>query len=108
MSSISGSSSGSDSLRLSSFELLIKPITSSSRASGLVYTPTSAYIQYRPFSSQSDVFSFTVLVLEVIAGQKNATSSSDARNQTLHNFDNICIRTLARERDKTNDRSLFN
>ncbi|KAJ0716299.1 putative protein kinase RLK-Pelle-DLSV family [Helianthus annuus] len=30
------------------------------------------YIQYRRFSSQSDVFSFGVLVLEVIAGQKNA------------------------------------
>ncbi|KAM0058756.1 hypothetical protein Hdeb2414_s0005g00173871 [Helianthus debilis subsp. tardiflorus] len=41
-SSISGSSSssGSCSLRLGSFELLTEPITSSSRASRLVYTPS--------------------------------------------------------------------
>ncbi|KAJ0759290.1 putative DNA helicase [Helianthus annuus] len=41
MSSISGWRSGSGSLRLDSFELLTEPITSSSRASGLVYTPNS-------------------------------------------------------------------
>ncbi|MFS8007592.1 putative protein kinase RLK-Pelle-DLSV family [Helianthus anomalus] len=38
------------------------------------------------YSSQTDVFSFGVLVLEVIAGQKNIPSPTDTRSQMLNNL----------------------
>ncbi|KAF5774984.1 putative protein kinase RLK-Pelle-DLSV family [Helianthus annuus] len=44
------------------------------------------YIWYRRFSSQSDVCSFGVLILEVIACQKNVPLCDDARSQMLHNL----------------------
>ena len=52
------------------------------------------YVMYGQFSVKSDVFSFGVLVLEIVSGQKNSGIRQGENVEDLLSFVSLCFLTV--------------